>query len=607
MRYWKLFILIYTTLTSSKLSVAAGALLPDCADACYRNSSGGQAQCTFAHNDCTCGTNAVSSAIQGCVLQTCAIKNWLTTMNATDTVCDRPVRNGGHVLVICAAVLGSLAFLALLIRIFVAVRQHSFGYDDLFACLAGCMSVPNSIGLAISARIGLGRDIWTLTPFEITRVQKVIYICQNFYFWCSGFQKLCFLFFFLRIFPFESTRRWCFAGIALSIGYAAGFGLAMTFACWPIPAIWTAWTMEEKPTYCIDQNLFYYCAAAANISSDLMIAIIPIPQLWKLKLTLKKKLLLSAIFGVGFIIITISCLRVRTLTRYSNTTNPTYDTLASAVWSNVELNEGVICICMPAFRRFLAHTLPRWFGSTEDSLSLHDEARPKSDPSSSGKKGSRRRSTLPGSLFGTTVMTTNTQISTLKPQEDEQQLADMNSNKDTAESDADAFKTVSDTERQYKAQHQATLPMDWQESAAMSYNISVNPTDLEEMNGTTALPRSTSALFGTGAADDQDSITSSQRPLLDSDRGSITISAGGSKMSKLQKLNPFAKSAVKETPQEKETRLAEEKRKKELIRKYGYTRPQTEDIGALGSRKGTRREGSILAAGAFAAGGGCGA
>ena len=64
-------------------------------------------------------------------------------------------------------------------RLFVAMCQKSFGYEDLFACLAACMSVPNSIGLATSAKMGLGRDIWTLTPFEITRVQKVGAICLS--------------------------------------------------------------------------------------------------------------------------------------------------------------------------------------------------------------------------------------------------------------------------------------------------------------------------------------------------------------------------------------------------------------------------------------------
>lgn len=93
-------------------------------------------------------------------------------MNATDTICDRPRRDEGRVLLVCTAVLGTLAFIAVLVRVSVAVRQKSLGYDDLFACFAACMSVPNSIGLAVSARLGLGRDIWTLTPSEITRVQK---------------------------------------------------------------------------------------------------------------------------------------------------------------------------------------------------------------------------------------------------------------------------------------------------------------------------------------------------------------------------------------------------------------------------------------------------
>lgn len=94
-------------------------------------------------------------------------------MNATDTVCDRPLRDDGHVLLICATTLGPLALLAVAMRLYVAIRQDSFGQDDLFACLAACMSVPNSIGLATSAKLGLGRDIWTLNHYEITRVNKV--------------------------------------------------------------------------------------------------------------------------------------------------------------------------------------------------------------------------------------------------------------------------------------------------------------------------------------------------------------------------------------------------------------------------------------------------
>lgn len=94
-------------------------------------------------------------------------------MDATDTTCGWPQKDESHVLVSCAAVLGTFALIAVLMRVFVAVRQRSFEYNDLLACLAACMAVTNSIRLATSARLGLGRDIWTLTPFEVTRIQKV--------------------------------------------------------------------------------------------------------------------------------------------------------------------------------------------------------------------------------------------------------------------------------------------------------------------------------------------------------------------------------------------------------------------------------------------------
>lgn len=95
------------------------------------------------------------------------------TMNLTDVVCKRERRDESHVLFISAVVLGTIAFLAVLMRMFVAAQQKNSGYDDLFALLAACMSVPNSIGLATTAKLGLGKDIWTLTPLQITRIQKV--------------------------------------------------------------------------------------------------------------------------------------------------------------------------------------------------------------------------------------------------------------------------------------------------------------------------------------------------------------------------------------------------------------------------------------------------
>lgn len=73
----------------------------------------------------------------------------------------------------------------------------------------------------------------------------------------------------------------------------------MTFACKPISAVWTSWDGTRKADYCINENTFYLVAAALNIGLDIGIVLIPIPELIRLNLSSRKKVLLSAIFGVG--------------------------------------------------------------------------------------------------------------------------------------------------------------------------------------------------------------------------------------------------------------------------------------------------------------------
>jgi hypothetical protein len=65
-------------------------------------------------------------------------------------------------------------------------------------------------------------------------VKQIVYFNQLSYFISSSFSKLCFLFMFLRIFPGQSTRKFVYAGIVLSVLFPIAFGLPMTFACRPI-------------------------------------------------------------------------------------------------------------------------------------------------------------------------------------------------------------------------------------------------------------------------------------------------------------------------------------------------------------------------------------
>lgn len=115
--------------------------------------------------------------------------------------------------------------------------------------------------------------------------------------------------------------------------------------------------------------------------------------------------MLVAIFSTGIITIIVSTSRLWALAQYGNSTNPIYDNVLSGIFSPLELNVGIICMCMPAFRRFVARFLPTCFGSTFGSSNPkyrnHDDDDVPNARVSSGRNGRRKQDTLGGSLFQT--------------------------------------------------------------------------------------------------------------------------------------------------------------------------------------------------------------
>ena len=42
-----------------------------------------------------------------------------------------------------------------------------------------------------------------------------------------------------------------------------------------------------------------------------------------------------------------------------STNNPTWDFFNVGLWSDIEINVGIICLCLPSFRLLLVHIFPR--------------------------------------------------------------------------------------------------------------------------------------------------------------------------------------------------------------------------------------------------------
>ncbi|KAI0161225.1 hypothetical protein GGR57DRAFT_351303 [Xylariaceae sp. FL1272] len=320
--------------------------MPKCAADCLKTCIA-QSQCSIDDFDCICADTNLLDIVGTCSLKTCTIVEGLAAKNATNTLCGIPARDNSLTAPIATAVTGGLAFLAVLLRCCNSFLAKEFNWADTCAVLAMLSSIPMDVYEFFMRRDGMGKDIWTLTPDQITSVLKSTWVVQVSYIPAIILTKICIICFYLRIFAaVEKFMIICYITIAYCVCFLIATFLAQIFGCSPISQAWTGWSGQTQGT-CFDTNAFWWAHSALNIATDLWIMAIPISQIRKLQMSLKRKVYLSLMFSVGIIITIISIIRFSGLITYSTTSNPTYNNVAVTTFSVIECNLSIVCCCMP--------------------------------------------------------------------------------------------------------------------------------------------------------------------------------------------------------------------------------------------------------------------
>lgn len=222
------------------------------------------------------------------------------TMNVTQTTCNRPVRDKAKTYQIVSNTLVIIAALFIAQRFaFKLYARLEFGLDDwctLGVLVAGIPStVINAHYLTVN---GIGRDIWTLTPEQITNFSLYFYIDEIVYLAEVSLAKLALLFFYMRIFPSKNIQRLLWGTIIFNCLFGLSFVLVAIFQCNPINFFWIMWDGEHKGQ-CLNINAITWSNAIISIALDLWMLAIPLWQLRSLKLGWKKKAGVAAMFSVG--------------------------------------------------------------------------------------------------------------------------------------------------------------------------------------------------------------------------------------------------------------------------------------------------------------------
>ncbi|KAK7740882.1 hypothetical protein SLS62_010940 [Diatrype stigma] len=187
------------------------------------------------------------------------------------------------------------------------VVKQAWWWDDYFALVAWPIQII-LLGLVLSWRnIGLGLHadvISTINPLLLVEGARRLYIAIFFFDSSITFPKLSAICFYARIFPSNNklfrVNLWIVG--SLVVGWIVSSLFSTAFQCTPVAKAWNA----TLPGHCIQSFAWYSSTAAISTVIDVYILLLPVPMIWALKTSLRRRVYLLGAFFLAYSVIVLS-------------------------------------------------------------------------------------------------------------------------------------------------------------------------------------------------------------------------------------------------------------------------------------------------------------
>ncbi|KAL8371689.1 hypothetical protein RB595_001476 [Gaeumannomyces hyphopodioides] len=205
---------------------------------------------------------------------------------------------------------------------------------------------------------GMGLHADKVPMDNIVMMAKFLVVAEILYAWNLGWSKLSLLLMYYRIFHVPFFKRVAWAVGAFVMAWVVCITFLFIFICVPVEKLW----YPKLPGHCINQVGTWIANAASTLLTDVVILLLPAPQVWRLQLRLAEKIALTFAFGLGFFVVFVSAYRTSVLFTYSND-DPSYTLAPTVGWTAIEISAGIISACLPTLRPVI-HLLARAVGIT---------------------------------------------------------------------------------------------------------------------------------------------------------------------------------------------------------------------------------------------------
>ncbi|KAL4870790.1 hypothetical protein BDV12DRAFT_44033 [Aspergillus spectabilis] len=262
-----------------------------------------------------------------------------------------------------------VATILVTLRLFTRIRLVSApGWDDWFLLLALLTDYAFFGVLIAEHSYGLGRPQATVSPNDYRNQLKMLWISVPLYNLTLNLIKISMVLLYMRLFPTRTYRIVLTILLVLIVCSGLWMVLGTLLVCIPIQGFWD----RTIPHHCLSRGVVWYLNAALQIAGDLVLVVLPMPQLLRLRIPLRQKICLMFIFALGLFVCATSVARLYSLVMLLRTTDITRHNGFVAIWSFVEANVALVCASLPTFRQLFIILIPRRDTYSHAEKPLHD-------------------------------------------------------------------------------------------------------------------------------------------------------------------------------------------------------------------------------------------
>ncbi|KAB8077317.1 integral membrane protein [Aspergillus leporis] len=258
-----------------------------------------------------------------------------------------------NVLTVVPIVGAAVATLSYILRL-VSCRISTIGLrlEDFLMGIGLILSYCATAFVIYTAFNGVGVRTSLLPPDERHRIQFGSWMIQKFWAPSMAFVKISIIVFLQRILGTITSFRVVSNCLIIFIALWAVVALLVNiFQCNPVQFYYDK---TLKDGHCMHgQTKFFQAMGSIALVEDVTILLLPVPIVWRLKITTRQKIAVTIVFSLGGLVCIFSLMRLIEFRNFQ-VTDLASSSAKESIWTVLELDVAIICGCLPLLKPLLA-------------------------------------------------------------------------------------------------------------------------------------------------------------------------------------------------------------------------------------------------------------